>query len=200
MTGLLYEKQSVATGLLIGLILWTLTRLVDGITGSGTIEYHTAHTPTTLANGQPAKNFAVTLTNLSRDTTVTNLQATIYDPYLKTTFSTDGNDSSCAFEPPAWAQGATCEPHNVGMTFQTPMLVPGTFVRVGIKYTQAADAAHPPIVRIRPDGTTAFQLVKPGFRTFVARHETLLLLSLLGIALLLFCISIAAGVREAPSQ
>jgi hypothetical protein len=198
MAGLLSEKQSIATGLLIGLVLWTVTRLVDGITGSGTIEYDTVYTPTIRANGQPGTKIEVTLTNLSSDTTVTTLQVSINDPYLKTTFSTDRDDSNCAFEPPAWAADAICEPHNVGMTFEAPMLVPGTYVRVGIKYTQASDATHAPIVRIRPDTATKFQLVEPGLRTFLARHEAALLLSLLGFTLLLFCISVAAGVPKTP--
>jgi hypothetical protein len=200
MAGLLSEKQSIATGLLIGLIVWTMTRLVNGVTASGTIEYATVYSPTTLADGQSATKIDVTLTNLSRDTTVTHLQVSINDPYLKTTFSTDRRDSNCAFEPPAWAADATCEPHNVGMTFEAPMLVPGTYVRVGIKYTQAPDATHRPIVRIQPDAESKCQLVEPGLQTFVARHETALLLGLLGITFLLFCISVAAGVREASAK
>jgi hypothetical protein len=37
--GLREKDQSIASGLLIGLILWTLTHLVDSVTSNGSIEY-----------------------------------------------------------------------------------------------------------------------------------------------------------------
>jgi hypothetical protein len=197
MAGLLTDKQSIATGLLIGLMVWTVTRLVDGITSSGTIEYAVAYNDARLADGRPAKQAEVTLTNLSTETSVSNLQVVIHDPDNKTQFSAVRDDSNCIFEPPAWVEGSTCDPHNVGMTFNAPMLVPGTYVRVGIKYTQSADAKHDPVVRIRPgDGTSKFQLVKPGLRTLVARHEAALLLVLMGVTIGLFMLSVAAKAAE----
>ena len=129
-------------------------------------------------------------------TAVANLQASIYDPYGKTTFSVDRADSSCAFEPPAWADNAVCEAHNIGMVFNAPLLVPGTYVRISIRYTQTADAIHRPIVRINPRGDTKVQLIKPGIQTFVARFEAPLLVGLLGVTLVLFAVSVAAGVRD----
>jgi hypothetical protein len=197
--GLVSDKQSIATGLLIALILWTVTRLADGITGSGTIEYETVVTPATLATGGSANEIAVTLTNLSADTSITRLRVSISDPQFKTTFSSDLRDRSCAFEPPAWAAGAICDPHNVGMTFEAPMLVPGTSVRLSIKYTQSPDSAHRPVVRIRPESASSFQLVEPGLRTFIARHEEVLLLLILGGALLIFVVSVATGVGKPPA-
>jgi hypothetical protein len=197
--GLLRKEQSVATGLLIGLMIWTVTRLVDGIATSGTIEYDTDISPAALKNGTPASLMNVVLTNLSTDTPVTNLQVSIADPYFKTDFSTDRAESYCSYEPPAWVgNDAVCEPHRDGMTFTAPMLVPGTSVRVSTKFTQAGDAAHRPIVRIKPDGISKVQLVEPGVQTFVARHEAGLLIGLLGAALLLFGISVALS--EAGSQ
>jgi hypothetical protein len=193
---LLSDKQSIATGLMIALIVWTVTRLVDGITNSGTIEYDTVYTDTTLANGQPAKRIEVTLTNLSSDTAVSKLRVAISDPYRKTIFSTERGDSSCAFEPPAWANDAICDSHDIGMTFEAPMLVPGTSARIAMKYTQSNDATQRPIVRIRPEATGKFQLVEPGVRTFVARYEAAVLLSLLCFTFVLFIISLAAGMPK----
>lgn len=194
--GLLRKEQSIATSVLIGLIIWTLTRLVDGIATSGTIEYDIDVSADTLKDGTPASLIEVGLTNLSTDTPVTDLQVLIADPYNRTLFSTVREDSHCAYEPPAWVgNGAVCEPHRDGMTFTAPMLVPGTSVRVGIKFTQRADAAHGPIVRIRPDGPKV-QLVRPGVQTFVARHETALLVSLLAVALCLFGTSVAMSEAE----
>lgn len=189
--GLLRKEQSVATGLLIGLIIWTVTRLVDGIAASGTIEYDTDFSATALNNGKPAWLMSVVLTNLSTDTPVTNLEVSIADPYLKTDFSTDRAESYCSYEPPAWVgNAAVCEPHRDGMAFTAPMLVPGTSVRVSTMFTQAADATHRPIVRIKPDGSSKVQLVEPGVQTFVARHEAGLLIGLLSAALLLFGVSV----------
>ncbi len=196
LAGLLGKDQSVATGLLIGIIIWTLTRLGDAVTGSGSIEYAMKYSSATLANGTAGNKMEIRLTNLSRDTAVANLQASIYDPYGKTTFSVDRADSSCAFEPPAWADNAVCEAHNIGMVFNAPLLVPGTYVRISIRYTQTADAIHRPIVRINPRGDTKVQLIKPGIQTFVARFEAPLLVGLLGVTLVLFAVSVAAGVRD----
>lgn len=190
--GLLRKEQSVATGLLIGLIIWTVTRLVDGIATSGTIEYDTDLSAAALKDGRAASLMNVVLTNLSTDTPVTNLEVLIADPYLKTVFSTDRAESYCSYEPPAWVgNDAVCDPHPDGMTFTAPMLVPGTSVRVSTKFMQTADATHRPIVRIKPDGTSKVQLVEPGVQTFVARHEAGLLIGLLSAALLLFGVSVA---------
>jgi hypothetical protein len=197
--GLLSEKQTIATGLLIGLIAWTVTRLVDGILGTGTIEYQTVYSPAKLDNGMDGTKIEVTLTNLSRDTSVSGLKVVINDPTGKTTFSNNPRDKNCAFEPPAWADDATCEAYKDGMTFETPMLVPGTFVRLAIKYMQSG-ALHQPVVRIRPQPDSKLQLVQPGVQTFVARHEVMLLLALLGATLVLFGISVTANIREKPTE
>jgi hypothetical protein len=193
--GLLSDKQSVATGLMIALMVWTLTRLVDGILSTGTIEYRTVYSSATLANGTAGNKIEVTLTNLSRDTTVNGLKVVVHDPYGKTTFSGDPRDVNCAFEPPAWADDAKCEGSTDGMSFETPMVVPGTFVRLAIKYTQSG-ATHQPVVRIRPQPDSKLQLVTPGLQTYVARHEVALLLALLGTTAVLFGISISANTRE----
>jgi|SRR5262245_4930923 len=193
--GLLSDKQSVATGLLIALVIWTLTRLVEGILSTGTIEYRTVYSPAQLAGGASGTKVEVTLTNLSRDTIVNGLKVVVNDPYGKTTFSDDPRDTSCAFEPPAWADDARCETHKDGMSFETPMVIPGTFVRLAVKYTQS-DATHQPIVRIRPEPDSKLQLVTPGLQTYAARHEVALLLALLGLSTVLFVISLTANIRE----
>jgi hypothetical protein len=199
LAGLLGKEQSIATGLLLALTIWTVTRLVDGITGSGTIEYDTVYSPSTLASGEPAVKVEVTLANLSSDTAINNLQVLIADPDVKPIFSADPRDSECGYEPPAWSGGAVCEAHPVGMSFTVPILVPGTSVRAGIKYKAGENPRERPIVRIKPDGTTKFQLVEPGLQTFVTRHQAALLVSLLTITLVLFAISVAAGVRAPES-
>ena len=52
-----------------------------------------------------------------------------------------------------------------------------------------------PIVRIKP-ATTKFRLVEPGFSTFVARNQVGMLLALLMLALVMFFLSVAAGVSK----
>jgi hypothetical protein len=198
--GLFSEKKSIATALLIGLLLWTLTRLADDVTGSGTIEYKTVYSPATLNNGTKGKQIEVILTNLSKDTAINGLQATIHDPKGMTTFSDKPEDSFCVYEAPAWAEDGNCAPNPISMEFETPLLVPGTYVSVAIKYTQKPGATHEPIIRIRPKDTTKFQLIEPGLRTFVARHEQALLVGLLVIVAGLFLLSLSIGITEPPEH
>jgi hypothetical protein len=197
--GMLSKERSLATGLLIALAAWTLTRLVDGIAGSGTIEYAISYSPATLADKRPGTKIDVRLTNLSRDTSITNLHVAITDPTAQLTFGNAASDADCAFQPPAWGENPQCEPHADGMVFDAPMLVPGTYARLGIKYASPDGVTARPIVRIKPEGTDGFRLVEPGLETYVARHETTLLLGLFGFTLVLFLISVAAGVPKPKS-
>jgi hypothetical protein len=201
LAGLLSKDQSIATGIVLALIVWTLTRLVDGVTNAGTIEYNTEVKPATLADGRMGSVMVVTLSNLSRDTPLMNLQASISDPSGKVAFSTDARDRACAFEPPAWGENPTCDPYSTGFDFMAPMLVPGTQARFGIKYTIPSKERVEPVVRVKPDGKTTFRLIKPGIETFIVRHETGLLLTLLGGTLLIFVWGVVASVpARAPVQ
>jgi hypothetical protein len=197
--GMLSREKSLATGLVIGLFAWTLTRLVSGITESGTIEYATRVTRATLADGRAGSRIKVRLSNLSHNTAVTNLQASISDPTGKITFSDDVKDRACWFAPPAWGEEPDCKPYTTGFRFSAPMLVPGTHASFAINYTQAEGDAVRPVVRIKPDGATKVRLVEPGLETFLARHETGILLGLLAAAAVLFVVSVAAGFPEAES-
>jgi hypothetical protein len=153
-----------------------------------------------LKDGRQGKEIELILTNLSKDTAIDGLQATIHDPEGQTNFSTDPGDSDCVYQPPAWAQGGDCASNPISMEFFTPMLVPSTYVSVAIKYTQKPDAKREPIVRIRPKGTTTFRLIEPGLRTFVARHEEVLLVGLLLIVSVLFVLSLNLGISELPEH
>src|SRR2546421_9787577 len=68
LAGLLGKDQSVATGLLIGIIIWTLTRLGDAVTRSGSIEYAVKYSRATIANGTAGNKMENRLTHPSRDT------------------------------------------------------------------------------------------------------------------------------------
>jgi hypothetical protein len=196
LTGLLGKEHSIGTGLLIALLVWTLTRLVDGVTIGGTIEYDTTFSRATLANGQSGMAVSVVLTNLSHDTIVKNLRALVYDPGGTLVFDTDRRD--CGFEPPAWAQDATCTPDPTGMNFVAPMLVPGTSAKVVIKYSDAKAPGTRPVVRIGPDDSSKARLVMPGVETFVARFESYLLFALSMLTMGLLFLSIARGTQESP--
>src|SRR5262245_18703686 len=200
LAGFLAEKQSVGTGVILALIAWTLTRLVDGITGSGTIEYDVSFAPATLASGEPGDRIEVELSNLSKDISVTKLRAVISDPRGATTFGKASGDYECAYEPPAWASDGTCQPDERGMTFEAPMLVPGTHARVAVKYTQVGGTTHRPIVRIRPGDGSNFQLVGPGLRTFIVRHEVTILMVLLASSVVLLFMSVSAMPMEAKHE
>jgi len=193
--GLLSKDKSLATGLILGFMAWTLMRLVDGIASNGTIEYDIANTRATLADGRAGHLVRVTLTNLSADTALTNLKASIAAPTADIVFSVDPRDRSCAFEPPGWGGQPTCDAFASGFDFLAPMIVAGTHVQFEVKYTRPDGSAAQPIVRIKPE-TTKFRLVEPGFSTFVARNQVGLLLGLLMIAFVMFFLSVAAGVPK----
>ena len=193
--GLLSKDKSLATGLVLGFMVWTLMRLVDGIAANGTIEFDIVNDPATLADGRAGHVVRVTLTNLSADTALTNLRASIAAPTESVVFSADPRDRSCAFEPPGWGGQPTCNAFTSGFDFVAPMIVAGTHVQFEVKYTRAEGSSALPIVRIRPE-TTKFRLVEPGFSTFVARNQVGLLLTLLMLALVLFFLSVAAGVPK----
>jgi hypothetical protein len=197
--GLLSKDKSLATGLILGFMAWTLMRLVDGIASNGTIEYDIANSPATLADGRPGYVVRVTLTNLSADTALTNLKASIAASTAGIVFSTDPKDRSCAFEPPGWGGQPTCDAFASGFDFLAPMIVAGTQVEFEVKYARAEDTTELPIVRIRPE-TTKFRLVEPGFSTFVARNQVGLLLALLMLALVMFFLSVAAGVPKGEAH
>jgi hypothetical protein len=196
---LLSKDKSLATGLILGFMAWTLMRLVDGIAANGTIEYDIANSPATLADGRAGQRVRVTLTNLSADTALTNLQASIAAPTGGIIFSADPKDRSCAFEPPGWGGQPTCDAFASGFNFVAPMIVAGTHVQFEVKYTRPEGSSALPVVRIRPE-TTKFRLVEPGFSTFVARNQVGLLLTLLVLALVMFFLSVAAGVPKGESH
>ena len=126
--GLLSKDKSLATGLILGFMAWTLMRLVDGIAANGTIEYVIVNNPATLADGRAGQVIRVTLTNLSADTALTNLKASIAAPTGDIVFSADPKDRSCAFEPPGWGGQPTCDAFASGFDFLAPMIVAGTHV------------------------------------------------------------------------
>jgi hypothetical protein len=193
--GLLSKDKSLATGLILGFMAWTLMRLVDGITANGTIEYDISNSPATLADGRPGYLVRVTLTNLSADTALINLRASIAASTADIVFSVDPKDRSCAFEPPGWGGQPTCDAFASGFDFLAPMIVAGTQVEFEVKYTRPDSASALPIVRIKPE-TTKFRLVEPGFSTFVARNQVGILLTLLLLALVTLFLSVAAGVPK----
>jgi len=197
--GLLSKDKSLATGLILGFMAWTLMRLVDGITSNGTIEYDIAHSPTSLADGRDGYLIRVTLTNLSADTPLTNLKASIAAPTADIVFSVDPRDRSCAFEPPGWGGQPTCDAFASGFDFLAPMIVAGTHVQFQVKYTRPATSSTEPVVRIRPEAAK-FRLVEPGFSTFVTRHQVAILLALLLLAMVTLFLSVAAGVSEQTAK
>jgi hypothetical protein len=193
------DKQSVATGLVIGLIIWSLTRLVDTVTGSPTIEYDTQISPTVLADGSAGYKVDVTLTNLSHDTVIRNLRASVYgSKHLR--FSSNPDDRKCAYGLPVWIQEPTCEAFSIGMNFSAQMLLPNTYVKFGVKYTRDAGSADEPLVRIGPEGESNLRLVERGLETLIVRHETGLLLGMIGLALAMLAASLVASVGRQDQE
>lgn len=192
--GLLSKDKSLAVTLLIGLIAWTLVRLIDGIAASGTIEYATTIRRATLHDGRDGQLIEVRLENLSRDTAMKNLRVSVSDPTGRLEFGVHPSDRACSFQAPAWGENPLCDAYANGLSFAAPMLIPGTSARLAIKYAhRGKDAGAAPVVRIGPDGSTKVRLIEPGIETFLVRHETALLLTLLIVAAVLFIVGTAAG-------
>jgi len=198
MRGLGAKDHSFATGLLLALLVWTLTRIVNGVASSGTIEYDIAYSPSVLADGRNGTLVSVTLTNLSRETSIRNLAVVISDPAGKIEFVPA--EKRCAYPPPAWVEGASCEAYPNGLSFFAPWLVPGNEVRMAIKYAESGEKADRPVVRIRPSDTdTKIRLVEPGFQTWVTRNETCILLWFALFTFIFLVLSIAAGIVNDPA-
>ncbi|HWH40548.1 MAG TPA: hypothetical protein VNU21_11965 [Usitatibacter sp.] len=195
MTGLRAKDQSLATGLLLALLVWTLTRIANGIAGAATIEYDIEYTPTVLRDGREGVIVSATLVNLSREASIRNLAVVISDPSVEFI----PNERQCAYPAPTWVEGATCDAYPNGLSFVAPWLVPGNEVRMAIKYVGNYQATKRPAVRIRPSDTdTKIRLVKPGFETWITRNETYILLVLAALTLLFLGLSIVAGIAKGP--
>jgi len=194
--GLFSKDHSFATGLLLALVIWTLTRIVDGVSHSTTVEYDISVAPDQLKDGRVAETMSITLSNLSTEAAVRDLQVAI-SPAGGTTF-VDG-EATCAFQSPAWGADAVCDARKDGANFRLPMLVPGTKARLTVRYLPGSEPGEKAAVMIRPsDSDAKMRLVKPGFETFVTQHQIAILLTLLALGAALLFGSIAAGLATTP--
>lgn len=194
--GLFSKDHSFATGLLLALLIWSLTRIVDGVSHSSTIEYDISVAPDHLKDGRVAEAMSITLSNLSTEAAVRDLQVSI-SPRGGAEFVE--NEESCVFESPAWGADAVCKERNDGANFRLPMLVPGTKAKLTVRYAPGTASGEKAAVMIRPSDTDAkMRLVQPGFETFVTRHQIAILITLLALSGVLLFGSIAAGLAATP--
>ena len=183
--------QSLGTGLVIGLFIWTLTHLIDTVTGNGTVEYAVEYLNATRSNGQHAYQISVRVTNLSRDIPVPNLEVSIQNPHSDHQAVFYADDTVCGYEPPSWAGDAKCNGEPDGGDLMIPLLVPGNSMTMKMNYSGSIDPKYRPIVRIRPAAdVTSFRLVQSGLETWLTRHETRILIGTLIIAVILFCMTL----------
>lgn len=190
--GLLSKDRSLVTGLVLGMAVWTLTRLADGVLDHATIERAERYVHDVSAKGATTSRFEVDLTNLSRAQRITDLHVVVTDPEGTANFLS-GPPPPCAIEAPSPA-GAECyvEP-NTGLSFKAQVLLPGTRARIALHYQKPGAAQAPLRMRLQPGAPQDVRVLEPGIETFVARHQTVLLLSLLGATFLLLIVSVAAG-------
>jgi hypothetical protein len=193
-TGALSKEKSLATGVVLAFIAWTLTRLVDGITAYNTLEYDVTQKPSSLADGRAGYTYQVLFTNLAGETTLKSLRATVSGS-ADITFSDVASDHSCAVQPPAWGR-VECEAFPAGFKFTAPPLVAGTFAGMEVKYTRAAGSSDVPVLRILLAEGQDFRLVEAGLATRAVRHQTGILITFLAVATLSLLLSLVAGVRE----
>lgn len=197
--GLLSKDRSVATGLVLALAVWTLTRLADGVLDHATIEYDASYVHDVSTQGALSSRFDVVLTNLSRAQRITDLQVVVTDPDGTARFVSD-RPRPCAIETPSPA-GAECyvEP-NTGLSFKARVLLPGTRARIALRYQKPEASQAPLQMRLQPGAPDDVRVLKPGIETFIARHQTGLLLTILGASFVLLMMSISVGVSRAASS
>lgn len=195
LAGLLAKDQSFGTGILLALLVWTLTRVVNEVVGPATIEYAVSYSPIQLDGGGEGAMVVADLTNLSQDSPVRGLAVSVNDLSGQTEFLPD--EAQCTFPPPMWIDGASCKAYSNGLSLIAPTLDPGISVRLAAKYRGAIEEGKRPLVRIKAsDGTAKLRMVTPGFQTWLARHEMWVLTGLLVLVGLALATSIAAGVRK----
>lgn len=193
MRGFLSKDSSIAAGILLALVVWTLTRIVNDITDHATIEYDVTYAAISLPDGRAGGEMSVVLSNLSHDLALQNLAAAITDPAGKAEFI--ATSARCAFPMPTWANDAVCAAHQDGLSFEAPWLIPGNRLSFSIRYAGSVEPRDRPIVRIRPSsGDSRLRLVTPGLQTWIVRNELPLLSGLLAVSVLLYCVSLAVGI------
>jgi hypothetical protein len=158
--GVFNKDKSLATGVTLAFVAWTLMRLVDGVTAFNTLEYRIEDRPTTLNDGRAGFAYRVTLSNLAGDTTLKSLRASVSSSNGGITFSEDHKDFRCAVQPPAWGLVVECQAFDTsGFNFTAPPLVAGTYAAFEVKYTRAAGTTEEPVLRILPAEGQDFRLV-----------------------------------------
>lgn len=192
------KDRSLATGVALGFMAWTLMRLVDSISAYDTIEYAITNKPTTLADGRAGFVYQVKLTNLAGDTTVEGMKATVASVTADIEFSMSAEDHRCPVQPPAGGKVVECEPHVGGFNFYAPPLLAGTYAGLEVKYTRPAESSEIPYLRIVLSEGQNFRLVKAGIATIIVRNQTGILIAFLILAVVSLLMSLAAGVMSPP--
>ena len=193
---MLSKDHSFGTGIVLALLVWTLGRLVDSITGGSVLEYEIVTGPAALVDGQPVTQLGLTMTNLSRDTIFKNIRVTIYGADDKTQFVV--GSQGCVYVPPAPVgdpSRAPCYIDASGFSFGVETFVPATTVHASVKYSGPTGDGGRPIVRIRPDPDAKIRVVEASLATWLAKRELWCLLGLLLVAVALLVASVRAGVR-----
>lgn len=190
------KQTSVATGLLLAAMAWTVTRLADAVDAYDTLEYEVSQSRDVLADGRKGFLVEVKLTNLSGGTTLESVRAQLSTHAKGVEFSADPRDYLCAVEPPGWAGNPTCEPHGIGFDFSIDNLTPGTFVGFQAHYVRPDGVNQLPVLRINLPSNKNFRLLESGIATGALHHQTAILAGLFVLLFVLLVLSIVAGVRE----
>jgi hypothetical protein len=193
--GFLSKDASIAAGVLLALIIWSLNRLVDGVTGTAAIEYsQSVSTDKTVADGS-RQMFELAIANLSRDTAVQNLTVTVAAPNNNPEF-VEGT-ARCIFPAPQWVDDSQCDGHNTGVVFQAPWVLPGNQVVIRVDYT-GTNSDSKPVTRIKADGlqSAKLRMLTPGLETWLIRHQTALLVATLCFATGFYVLTVGAGIAR----
>jgi hypothetical protein len=194
------RDKSLATGVALGFMAWTLMRLVDSISAYDTLEYEITNKRTTLADGRAGFVYQVKLTNLAGDKTVEGLKATVASRTSDIDFSMHADDHHCPVQPPAGGKVVECAPHVGGFNFSAPPLLAGTFAGLEVKYTRPAASSEIPYLRIVLAEGQDFRLVETGIATTIVRNQTGILIAFLILAAVSLLMSLAVGVLPPPKN
>ena len=190
------KQTSVATGLLLAAMAWTVTRLADAVDAYDTLEYQVTQSRDVLADGRKGFLVKVKLRNLSGGTTLESVRAQLSTHARGVEFSANPDDYLCAVEPPGWAGNPKCDPQGIGFDFSIDNLTPGTYVGFQARYTRPDGANETPVLRVNLPANKNFRLLESGLATGALHHQTAILAGLIVLLFVLLVLSIVAGVRE----
>ena len=192
------KDKSLATGVALGFMAWTLMRLVDSISAYDTLEYDITNKPATLADGRAGFVYQVKTHQPRRRHHGRRAEGHDREQHGGHRLQHACGRLPLSVQPPAGGKVVECAPHVGGFNFSAPPLLAGTFAGLEVKYTRPAGVSETPHLRIVLAEGQNFRLVEAGVATTVVRNQTGILIAFLMLAAASLLMSLAVGVLPPP--